>query len=280
MFTSGTTGKPKAVSLKPFLLAVSVRNPQDTANANKYYPLRTYTCLPLFHATSFLVGIVHSCGVSGTLCLSRKFVVAAGNGLQADVWTRFQERFNVPEIRGFYRSTESVAGFDNSMGGFIGVGKVGFSGLLGRWMEDTMFIVRYDHETETLYRDPETGFCVKAADGEPGEAIGRVTMREFYSDYHRNPSANNSKLVKDVFRKGDLFQRTGDLLIRDPDGWVRFHERTGDTFRWRGENVSSAEVKEFMLQLQGDNIHDIVVYGTKVPGYVLLNFSSLLNRLI
>jgi hypothetical protein len=92
-----------------------------------------------------------------------KVIVAAGNGLQGDVWTRFQEQFNVPEIREFYRSTESVAGFDNSMGGFIGVGKVGFSGLFGRFLEDTMFLVKYDNETENLYRDPETGWCVKAS---------------------------------------------------------------------------------------------------------------------
>jgi acyl-CoA synthetase (AMP-forming)/AMP-acid ligase II len=248
---------------------------------------------------------VHSCGVSGTLCLSRKFsaskfaqelaesnatrllyvgellryalsappssydkkhncIVATGNGLQADVWERFQERFGIPEIREIYRSTESVSGFDNMCGGAIGVGKVGFSGLLGRFLEDTMFLVKYDQETQTLYRHPKTGFCIPVPDGEPGEAIGRVTMMDFYSDYNKDSSATSGKLAKDVFKKGDLFQRTGDLLVRESDGWVRFHERTGDTFRWRGENVSSAEVKAFMVQLP--NIHDIVVYGTKVPG--------------
>ncbi|KAE9365036.1 bifunctional fatty acid transporter and acyl-CoA synthetase [Stipitochalara longipes BDJ] len=307
MFTSGTTGKPKAVSLKTFLLlAVSTPNPQDTQSIKKYYPVRTYCCLPLFHATGFLTGLAHSCGVSGTLCLSRHFsastfshelassratrllyvgellryalaappspydtahqcIVAAGNGLQADVWTRFQTRFGVPEIREFYRSTESVAGFDNTYSGAIAVGKVGFHGVLRRYLEDTMFLVKCDVETESLYRDPETGFCVEAAAEEPGEAIGRVVMKEFYSDYYQNPTATSTKLEKDVFKKGDLFQRMGDLLVRDRDGWVRFHERTGDTFRWRGENVSSAEVKGFMVQLP--NIHDIVVYGTKVSGY-------------
>jgi acyl-CoA synthetase (AMP-forming)/AMP-acid ligase II len=299
-------GKPKAVSLKTFLLlAVSTPYPQDTTKATLYYPLRTYCCLPLFHATGFLVGLVHSCGVSGTLCLSRKFsaskfaqelaesnatrllyvgellryalsappssddkkhncIVATGNGLQADVWERFQERFGIPEIREIYRSTESVSGFDNMCGGAIGVGKVGFSGLLGRFLEDTMFLVKYDQETQTLYRHPKTDFCVPVPDGEPGEAIGRVTMMDFYSDYYKDSSATSGKLAKDVFKKGDLFQRTGDLLVRESDGWVRFHERTGDTFRWRGENVSSAEVKAFMVQLP--NVHDIVVYGTKVPG--------------
>ena len=306
MFTSGTTGKPKAVSLKNFLLiAVSAANAQDATNPGRYYPLRTYSCLPLFHATAFLTGLVHCCGVSGTLCLSRKFsaskfsqeltesratrmlfvgelcryilsappseydkahqcIVAAGNGLQGDVWVRFQERFNIPEIREVYRSTESVAGFDNQNGGAIGVGKVGYSGALGRFLEDTVFLVKYDHENENLYRDPKTGLCVQAAVGEPGEAIARVRFMEFYPDYYNNPEANQSKLVKDVFKKGDLFQRLGDLLVRDKDGWIRFHERTGDTYRWRGENVSAGEVKEYMVQLP--NIHDIVVYGTKLPG--------------
>lgn len=157
-----------------------------------------------------------------------------------------------------------MAGFDNKCGGAIGVGKVGFSGLLGRFLEDTVFLVKYDQETQALYRHPKTGFCVPVPDGEPGEAIGRVTMMDFYSDYYKDSSATSGKLVKDVFKKGDLFQRTGDLLVRESDGWVRFHERTGDTFRWRGENVSSAEVKAFMVQLP--NVHDIVIYGTKVPG--------------
>jgi acyl-CoA synthetase (AMP-forming)/AMP-acid ligase II len=303
-----SSGKPKAVSLKTFLLiAVSVSNPQDTSffTVRKYHPLRIYCCLPLFHATGFLVGLVHSCGVSGTLCLSRKFsasnfarelaeskatrllyvgellryalsappspydrthrcIVAAGNGLQADVWERFQERFGIPEIREFYRSTESVAGFENTYSGAIGVGKVGFSGLIGRWLEDTMFLVKYDQDTQTLYRDSKTGFCVLVPDGEPGEAIARVTMKEFYSNYFHDAAATSTKLVRDVFKKGDLFQRSGDLLVRGKDGWVRFHERTGDTFRFKGENVSSAEVKAFMVQLP--NVHDIVVYGTKVPG--------------
>ena len=193
-----------------------------------------------------------------------KCIVASGNGLQGDVWAAFQTRFGMQEIREVYRSTEGVGGFDNLYSGAISVGKVGFHGLLSRYLEDTMFLVKYDGETESLYRDPKTGFCVQVQDGEPGEAIARVVMRDFYSDYHLNPSATESKLVRNVFREGDLFQRTGDLLVRDKDGWIRFHERTGDTFRWRGENVSSAEVRGFMV---GEGVRDVVVYGTRVKGY-------------
>ena len=71
--------------------------------------------------------------------------------------------------------------------------------------------------------------------GEAGKAIGRVVDLAVYSDYLNNPEANEKKLIRDVFEKGDLFQRMGDLVVRDKDGWISFMDRVGDTYRWRGE---------------------------------------------
>jgi len=101
--------------------------------------------------------------------------------------------------------------------------------------------------------------------GEVGEAIGRVHNRQFLVEYLNNPSATEGKLLKDVFQKGDLFQRTGDLLVRDADGWVRFRDRIGDTFRWKGENVSAGEVQGHICQIPG--VRDAIVYGVKLDGY-------------
>src|SRR6185436_4871756 len=109
--------------------------------------------------------------------------------------------------------------------------------------------------TEQPYRDTRTGFCVKALVGEPGEAIGRVRSMDLYHDYLDNPKANQEKLIRNVFKKGDLFQRTGDLLMRNKDGWVQFVDRTGDTFRWQGENVAAGEVRTFIGRLP--NVHDV-----------------------
>lgn len=306
IYTSGTSGKPKAVAVRTMLFCVtSTPLSMDVNNPKRYFPIRTYSCLPLFHATAFLNGLCYSVGTSGCFCLSKKFsaskfsqqlvesqatrmqyvgelcryllaappspydkahscIVGNGNGLQKDIWERFRERFNIPEIREVYRSTEGVAKFDNFKGGPLSAGKVGFSGPLARYLETNTYLVKYDHDKEDLYRDPKTGFCVQAALDEPGEAIGRVRSMALYPEYFNDPKSTSLKLVKDVFHKGDIFQRTGDLLVRDRTGWVRFHDRTGDTFRWKGENVSAGEVRAFISEMP--NVQDVTVYGVKLDG--------------
>ncbi|CAI7661152.1 unnamed protein product [Penicillium glandicola] len=194
-----------------------------------------------------------------------KCIVASGNGLRGEIWEKFRKRFNIPEIREFYRSTEGVAKFDNHGVGAWGAGKVGFSGPIRRFLEDDTFIVKYDTDTEMPYRDPVTGFCVRAALGQEGEAIGRVRDRGTLSEYLGNEAATEAKLIRDVFKKGDLFQRTGDLVVQDESGWVRFQDRVGDTFRWKGENVSAGEIRDHICRIEG--VHDAVVYGVKLSGY-------------
>lgn len=308
IYTSGTTGKPKACAIRNFMPMVT-SNPQtlDVDNPSKYYPLRTYCSLPLFHGTAYFIGLCASVGNAGTLCLRRRFsasqfwkdvhdskatrilyigelcryllatapspydrdhscIVATGNGLRGEIWERFRQRFGVPEIREFYRSTEGIARFDNFGVGSWGAGKIGFSGPLRRFLEDDIFIVRYDPDTEMPYRDPKTGLCVRARLGEEGEAIGRVRDRALLTEYLHNEEATEKKLLRDVFQKGDLFQRSGDLVMQDSSGWVKFQDRVGDTFRWKGENVSAGEVRDHICQIPG--VHDAVVYGVKLSGYV------------
>ncbi|KAF7715956.1 Bifunctional fatty acid transporter and acyl-CoA synthetase [Penicillium ucsense] len=194
-----------------------------------------------------------------------KCIVATGNGLRGEIWEKFRSRFGVPEIREFYRSTEGVAKFDNIGEGAWGAGKVGFSGPIRRLLEDDTFIVKYDTETEMPYRDPSTGFCIRAQLGEEGEAIGRVRDRGLLTEYLHNEGATEGKLLRDVFQKGDLFQRTGDLVVQDHSGWVRFQDRVGDTFRWKGENVSAGEIRDHICRIEG--VHDAVVYGVKLASY-------------
>ncbi|KAI3295324.1 hypothetical protein DTO002I6_3851 [Penicillium roqueforti] len=194
-----------------------------------------------------------------------KCIVASGNGLRGEIWEKFRKRFNVPEIREFYRSTEGVAKFDNHGVGAWGAGKVGFSGPIRRFLEDDTFVVKYDTDTEMPYRDPVTGFCVRAALGQEGEVIGRVRDRGMMIEYLGNEGATEEKLLRDVFRKGDLFQRTGDLVVQEKSGWVKFQDRVGDTFRWKGENVSAGEIRDHICRIEG--VHDAVVYGVKLSGY-------------
>jgi acyl-CoA synthetase (AMP-forming)/AMP-acid ligase II len=189
-------------------------------------------------------------------------IVAAGNGLRGEIWEKFKERFNVPEIREFYRSTEGLAKFDNVASGAWGAGKVGFAGPIRRWLEKDTLIVRVDEGTGSPWRDPSTGFCERVGLGEVGEVIGRVKSRGLLTEYLNNETATNEKIMEDVFVKGDMWQKMGDLVVQEPSGWVRFHDRMGDTFRWKGENVSAGEVRDHIAKLDG--VTDAVVYGVKL----------------
>lgn len=305
IYTSGTTGKPKACAVRNHLLMVtSTPLTQDVDHPEKYFPLRTYSPLPLFHGTAIFTALCYNIGTGSTVCLARKFstsrywkdvtdsgatrviyvgelcrylvngapspydrahkcIVAAGNGMRGEIWEKFKEKFGIPEVREFYRSTEGLAKFDNFSHGSWGVGRVGFSGPIRRYLEDDTFIVLADPETESPYRDPKTGFCIKAKLGEAGEVIGRVRNRALLTEYLNNSKATEEKIITDVFQKGDMFQKTGDLVIQDESGWVRFHDRMGDTFRWKGENVSAGEVREHLAKLE--DVNDAVVYGVKLP---------------
>ena len=307
VFTSGTTGMPKACGIRNMLMIISATtHAADFFNPQKYLPARIYSALPLFHGTALFGGFCNGIGTSSCLCLARKFSAsrffkdvtesratkmlyvgelcrylvnspaspydtahncrtAYGNGMRPEVWQKFQERFNIPEIREFYRSTEGIGKFENNGVGEWNAGKIAFAGPLRRWYEDDTFIVRHDPQTEQVFRDPTTGFCVRCGLGEPGEVIGRVRDRTTLTEYLGNPSATEEKLIKDVFRKGDLFQKMGDLALQDGDGWVHFHDRIGDTFRWKGENVSAGEVKGHIAALPG--VQDAIVYGLKLQRY-------------
>lgn len=309
IYTSGTTGKPKACSVKNILICItSTPTAADLSNPSKYFPTRTYSCMPLFHGTTFLTGLCYSVGTSGTFCVARKFsasrffkdisesratrmlyvgelcrylvasapskydrkhncIVATGNGLQRDIWTKFKKRFNVPEIREYYRSTEGLVKFDNlnKKWSMFGAGKVGYAGPIGRAYEGDIFIVKFDYDTEMPYRNPKTGFCIPARLGEPGEAIARVHSFDTYSEYLNNPTATEEKILRNVFAPGDVFQRSGDLIAHDWSGWIRFHDRIGETFRWKGENVSAGEVAAFIRALP--RVHDVMVAGKQLKGY-------------
>ena len=191
-------------------------------------------------------------------------LVANGNGLRAEIWEPFKARFGVSEIREFYRSTEGLAKFDNFGSGAAGAGKLAFSGPLRRLLEKDTFLIRVDPETGTVLRD-KNGFCVRCKVGEAGEVIGRVKNRGLLTEYLHNTSATEEKLLTHVFEKGDVFQRMGDLCIVDRDGWVRFVERLGETYRWKGENVSAGEVRGHISAIPG--VSDALVYGVQLDKY-------------
>jgi len=126
-------------------------------------------------------------------------------------------------------------------------------------------LLRYDFESDSIKRDPVTGFCEIAGPNEPGEDVVRIA--EIYKAYNSEDD-NLKKVHRDVFEKGDIWYRSGDLLRFDEDGFFYFVDRVGDTFRWKGENVSTNEVSEAITKALDDHIglKEANVYGVEIPG--------------
>ncbi|KAI9838864.1 MAG: hypothetical protein M1819_004071 [Sarea resinae] len=190
-----------------------------------------------------------------------------GNGLRPDVWTRFQERFDVPEVAEFFNSTEGVFGLLNYTRGEYLATAVGHHGYLFRQHFNDIYVpVKTDLLTGEILRDPSTGFAKRSSYEEGGEIFVAIPDEKAFQGYFNAPAtATAQKFARDVFRKGDLYYRTGDALRRTPDGRWFFLDRLGDTFRWKGHNVSTAEVAECLGRFAG--IVEANVYGVEVPGH-------------
>lgn len=187
-----------------------------------------------------------------------------GNGMRPDVWRRFQARFDVPEVIEFFNSTEGVLGFViYARNGFVAdcVGRHG--AVIRRLTRDVLVPVAVDAETGALLRDPRTGFARRNSYEEGGEVLVQVPDESAFAGYVDNPGANAKKFERDVLRKGDLFYRSGDALRRDAEGRWFFLDRLGDTFRWKSENVSTAQVAEALGKFPG--VAEATVYGVLVP---------------
>ncbi len=301
VYTSGTTGLPKAARLTQARTQGMMRSfigPCKTTSRD-----RVYITLPLYHGTGGLCGVGQALMTGACIILHKKFSASQfwddaadqgatsivyigelcrylvnspphpkekahkirtgfGNGLRPDIWEEFLTRFNISYVCEFYGSTEgnvSFLGFD---------GKVGAVGRIPGYLEKSVYghvaFVKFDVVEEKPIRGND-GFCIKTLPGEPGEAIGKVgdetrTRFEGYND----EEATKKKILRDVFEEGDMWFRTGDLMSKDAEGYVYFVDRIGDTFRWKGENVSTNEVAEFVARAPG--ISTANVYGVSVPG--------------
>jgi fatty-acyl-CoA synthase len=299
IYTSGTTGLPKAANFSHmrmlFMMSgfVGALRPRETD--------RIYDPLPLYHSTGGVCAVGMAFFSGGALILKRKFSVhefwsdvhqygatmfeyigelcryllnappsplerghkiraITGNGLRPEIWREFQTRFAIPRIVEFYGATESNVSMLNYDGT---VGAVGRVPDYLEWLLPSR-IVRFDVEKEVPVRGPD-GLCIECGPDEVGEAVGGISKRagrEF--EGYTNRAESDKKMLRDVFRRGDLWFRTGDLMRRDAHGYFYFVDRIGDTFRWKGENVSTGEVGEVLAAAPG--ILEANVYGVTIPG--------------
>uniref|UniRef100_A0A183AQR3 AMP-binding domain-containing protein n=1 Tax=Echinostoma caproni TaxID=27848 RepID=A0A183AQR3_9TREM len=187
--------------------------------------------------------------------------LAFGNGLRRETWIEFQKRFNVPRIGELYGATESTASIINSD---FTVGAIGFIPQVIKGVYP-IYLIKMDPTTEEPLRDPETGLCIECDENEPGQLIGRISKRSPVRQYdgYVSEQASEKKVLRNVFKPGDAWFASGDLLYRDELGYLYFSDRLGDTFRWRGENVSTAEVESVLLKAFPDMT--ATVYGVPVP---------------
>ncbi|HXK54146.1 MAG TPA: AMP-binding protein, partial [Hyphomicrobiales bacterium] len=186
------------------------------------------------------------------------------NGLRPDIWNAFKTRFQIPAILEFYAATESNVALINFDGQPGAVGRIPFY-LRKKLVTE---VIRFDIEAAEAVRGAN-GRCIRAADNEVGEVIGKVINDpnrpaqrfEGYAD----KKETEKKILRDVFEDGDVWFRTGDLMRRDGRGYFYFVDRVGDTFRWKGENVATSEVAETLTVFPG--VREANVYGVKVPGH-------------
>ncbi|KAK6294100.1 hypothetical protein J4Q44_G00349300 [Coregonus suidteri] len=189
-----------------------------------------------------------------------KVRLALGNGLRADTWSEFLQRFGDIRVCECYGATEGNGGFINYIGKVGAIGKEHF-------LHKASFsyaLIQYDTEREEPVKDSR-GFCIKVPKGETGLLVSKISARAPFSGYANNQQQTDRKKLTDVFVKGDLYFNSGDLLRIDHQGFVYFMDRIGDTFRWKGENVATTEVTEHLIMVEC--IEEANVYGVKVPGH-------------
>jgi acyl-CoA synthetase (AMP-forming)/AMP-acid ligase II len=187
-----------------------------------------------------------------------------GNGLRPDVWIPFRDRFGIPIIVELFGATEGVIGFINVVRGDFLAGAVAHHGALMRRRTRQLYVpAGVDYESSEVLRDRNTGQVVRQPWGTGGEVLVAVPNTAAFAGYFENAAATQKKFLKNVFTDGDLYYRSGDALKRDGEGRWYFVDRLGDTFRWRGENVSTAEVSEVLGKFPG--VIDANVVSVTVP---------------
>ncbi|KAJ8921036.1 hypothetical protein NQ315_015832, partial [Exocentrus adspersus] len=300
IYTSGTTGLPKAavINTSRYIFIAGAIHWMCGFTSKDIF----YTPLPLYHTAGGCMTVGQMLIYGSTIVIRKKFSASGyfadcrkykctiaqyigemcryilavppkdsdtdhnlrmifGNGLRPQIWKEFVDRFNIPKVGEFYGATEgnaNIVNVDNT------VGSIGFMSRIIPAVYP-ISVIKVDPHTGEPVRDAR-GLCMPCAPNEPGVFIGKIIpnnpSRAFLG--YVDKEASEKKIVHDVFQHGDSAFLSGDILVADEFGNLFFKDRTGDTFRWKGENVSTSEVEAVISNLV--DYKDVVVYGVVVRG--------------
>ncbi|XP_067254544.1 long-chain fatty acid transport protein 6 isoform X2 [Chanodichthys erythropterus] len=282
IFTSGTTGLPKAARIshiKAVMCMAFLR--LCGAHASD----KVYLTLPLYHMSASLLGIGGCIDLGATCVLKRKFSasqfwkdclkyditvfqyigelcrylvnqpktaedvahnvrLAAGSGLRADVWKEFVRRFGKIQIREAYGLTEASIGFVNYTDEIGPIGRASYFNKLSLPFE----FLKCDPQTYEPIRT-DTRHCIKVSKGEAGLLVAPVMFTNPFLGYAGDKAMSERKLLRDVFKMGDVYFNTGDLMLQDHRDFVYFKDRIGDTFRDLADGLAKTNLVGLLKNL-------------------------------
>jgi len=291
IFTSGTTGFPKASPMRNIHMAGSI-NAWGRMAMDMHPDDVMYITLPLFHSNAMHIGWSSAICGGSAVALARKFSVRnfwkdvrkynvtcfnyigelcryllnqppspndrnhnvykiCGNGLKPEIWDEFKERFGIREVIEHYGATEIRGMFCN----YLNLDRtIGFN-------FEPYAIVKYDIDADKPIENEE-GLLQNVDEGEAGLLLIKIRNETTFAGY-KNKEATEKKIFRNSFGNNELWLNTGDLIRNIGFYHCQFVDRLGDTFRWKGENVSTSEVEDVLASFE--EINHSSVYGVEIP---------------
>ena len=292
IFTSGTTGLPKAAPMRHVHMIGSIYGWGGMAN-NMQTEDVIYITLPLFHSNAVHIGLGSAFYAGSAVALARKFSVRNfwkdvrkykatcfnyigelcryllnqppnpddrnhhvykifGNGLRPEIWNEFKERFGIRNVHEHYGATEIRGMFCN----YFNIDKT-----IGIDFQPYL-LVKYDVDADEPIRD-ENGYLQKVDRGEAGLLLIQISDETIFAGY-TDKQATEKKIFRNPFGNNEIWLNTGDMIRYIGYYHAQFVDRLGDTFRWKGENVSTSEVEDVISSVE--EIEHSSVYGVEIPG--------------